>query len=339
MTTPADQPVDVHAHFVTDHYVEAARSAGHHHPDGMSSWPRWDAAEHLRLMDRHGIRTAVLSISSPGTHFGDDEAARRLNREVNEHGAAISLRHRGRFGHFASLPLPDVAGSLDELAYCLDVLGSDGVAVMSNTYGVYLGDPRYEPLWSELDRRRAVVFVHPTSPSHAEAVDLDRPRPMLEFLFDSARAVSDLVFTGVFQRYPAIQWIITHGGGVLPLLADRMELFRTLFAGTGPTDDTRSGVREQIGRVWFDMAGTPFPYQIPVLAGQFGTDRILYGSDYCWTPDVGIDAQIASLRKAEQPAPYTWRTLTTRNAERLMPQFATATPSSTQARTCEPSGA
>ncbi|MBO3682081.1 amidohydrolase family protein [Streptomyces sp. NEAU-YJ-81] len=326
MTTPVDPLIDIHAHFVTDRYIEAARSAGHHHPDGMTTWPRWDAAEHLLLMDRHGIRTAVLSLSSPGVHFGDDEAARRLSREVNEYGAGIGRRHPGRFGHFACLPLPDVAGAMDELAHCLDVLGSDGVAVMTNTHGVYLGDPRYEPLWSELDRRRAVVFVHPTSPPRAGAVDLARPRPMLEFVFDSARTVSDLVFAGVFQRHPAIQWVFTHGGGALPLLADRMELFRTLIAGIDPADDTHPSVQEQIGRSWFDMAGTPFPHQIPALAASFGTDRILYGSDYCWTPTAGVGTQIASLQTAEQPSPDTWRALTTRNAERLMPQFVPQPP-------------
>ena len=323
MTAPADQLIDMHAHFLTERYIEAARSAGHGHPDGMSAWPRWDADEHLRVMDRHGIRTSVLSLSSPGTHFGDDEAARLLSREVNEHAAGIRQLHPGRFGHLACLPLPDVAGSLVELAHCLDVLGSDGVAVMTNTHGVYLGDPRYEPLWSELDRRRAVVFVHPTSPPRADIVDLGRPRPMLEFVFDSARTVSDLVFSGVFSRYPGIEWVFTHGGGAVPLLADRMELFRTLFAATGEGGDSAPRrVQEQIGRSWFDMAGTPFPHQIPALTASFGTDRLLYGSDYCWTPQSGVDAQIASLHNAEQPAPDTWRTLTTRNAERLMPRFA-----------------
>nr|WP_168516076.1 amidohydrolase family protein [Streptomyces sp. S1D4-11]QIZ00975.1 amidohydrolase [Streptomyces sp. S1D4-11] len=326
MTTPAGLLIDLHAHFVTEQYVEAARSAGHHYPDGMPHWPRWDATEHLQLMDRHGIRTSVLSLSSPGVHFGDDQAARLLSRAVNEYAAEARHRHPGRFGHFASLPLPDVEGSLSELAHCLDVLGSDGVAVTTNTGGVYLGDARYEPLWSELDRRRGVVFVHPTSPPHADAVALGRPRPMLEFIFDSARAISDLVFNGVISRYAGIQWIFTHSGGAVPLLADRMELFRTVFGDTGQADSTEQTVPEQISRLWFDMAGTPFPRQIPALAAGFGSDRILYGSDYCWTPGFGVSAQIASLDTAEQPSPDTWHTLTTRNAERLLPQLAQSSP-------------
>jgi predicted TIM-barrel fold metal-dependent hydrolase len=114
-----EQLIDVHAHFLTDAYVSAACAAGHVHPDGMAGWPKWSAGEHLRLMDRWGVATAILSISSPGTYFGDDAAARRLTREINERAAAISRVHPERFGHFASLPLPDVAGALDELGYAL----------------------------------------------------------------------------------------------------------------------------------------------------------------------------------------------------------------------------
>lgn len=316
---PITEPlVDVHAHFVTDFYVAAAQSAGHVLPDGMAGWPTWDVDSHLRLMDQSGIRTAVLSISSPGTHFGDDTVARTLARRVNEYGAGLKREHPGRFGHFASLPLPDVEGSLTELAHALDVLGSDGVALETNAEGTYLGSPRFETLWAELHRRHALVFVHPTSPPCFEEVSLDRPRPMLEFLFDSARTVSDLVFNGVLTRYPDIQWIFTHGGGALPLLADRMELFRTVFFGGSPDDTT---VQEQVSRLWFDMAGSPFPQQVPALIKAFGSERLLYGSDYCWTPAAGTLAQVASVDGADQPADDTWRALTTRNATRLLPKL------------------
>ncbi|MFD4668878.1 amidohydrolase family protein [Lentzea sp. NPDC058450] len=308
--------VDVHAHFVTPSYVRAAVAAGHAHPDGMPGWPDWSAAAHLELMDATGIRTSVLSISSPGTHFGDDAAARALSREVNEHGMEVVRDFPGRFGHFASLPLPDVDGALTEIAHALDVLGSDGVTVKTNAHGAYLGDARFEPVWRELDRRGAVVFVHPTSPCHAEAVSLGRPRPLMEFLFDSARAASDLVFAGVLTRYPAIRWVFTHGGGVLPLLAGRMELFRTAFFTPEPGV---APVEEQLREVWFDIAGTPFPHQVPAFAAVFGTDRLLYGSDFCWTPAVAAAAQIASVDAAAQPDGDTWRALTTRNAVRLLP--------------------
>ena len=307
--------IDVHAHFVTDDYVRVAKAAGHLHPDGMPGYPSWDAATHLQLMDQWGVRTSILSISSPGVHFGDDQAARTLARQVNDFGAKVARQHPGRFGHFASLPMPDVEGCVEEAGYALEELGSHGLTIETNAQGSYLGDPSYEPLWSELDRRNGVVFVHPTSPQCADAVSLGRPRPMLEFIFDSTRAVSDLVFAGVLTRYPNIRWIFTHGGGTLPLLADRIELFRELFMGGDPTEPTAP---KQIRRLWFDMAGTPFPNQIPALVRAFGSERVLYGSDYCWTPAQGSTAQVESVDAAEQPPGDTWRALTTRNAIRLL---------------------
>ncbi len=309
-TTPL---VDVHAHFLTESYVDAARAAGHEHPDGMPAWPDWDPDRHLDLMDTCGIATSVLSISSPGTHFGDDTAARRLSRAVNEHGATLRADHPDRFGHFASLPLPDVEGAIREAVHALDELGSDGVTVETNAGGRYPGHPDLAPLWSELDRRGAVVFVHPTSPPSAASLTSGRPRPMLEFLFDTARAFTDLALTGTLVRFPGIRWIATHGGGALPLLADRIELFRTAFG-----DPAGPPVPEQLSGLWFDTAGTPFPHQVPTVARAFGTDRLVYGSDYCWTPAPAVGAQVASVDAAPPPGDgRTWRKLTTDNARRL----------------------
>ena len=307
--------VDVHAHFVTDHYVELAKAAGFERPDGMPGWPTWSVEGQLALMSEARIQKSMLSISSPGVHWGDDAAARSLAREVNNFGAAVRSEYPERFGHWASLPLPDVEGSLAELAYALDDLGSDGVALETNMDGRYLGDPGFEPLWNELDRRSAVVLVHPTSPHIPESVSLGRPRPMLEFIFDSARTVADLVFAGVLERHPNIRWLFTHGGGALPLLADRMELFRTTFASGAPS---AASVQEQIGALWFDMAGTPFPNQIPALVRAFGQERLVYGSDSCWTPAAAVLAQVASIDSARQPAGESWRSLTTRNAGVLL---------------------
>ncbi len=139
---------------------------------------------------------------------------------------------------------------------------------------------------------------------------------MLEFLFDTTRAISDLVFSGILHRYPRIQWIFTHGGGALPLLADRMELFRAALG-----DRNTPAIQDQVCRLWFDMAGTPFPRQIPALIALAGSERLLYGSDYCWTPAPAALAQVAAIDAAEQPPHDTWRVLTTRNASRLLPRF------------------
>lgn len=312
MTTPF---VDVHAHFLTDRYVEAARAAGIDRPDGMPTWPVWSADANLRLLDRAGIGRAYLSVSSPGVSFGSDADARVVARLVNDEGAGIRAAHPDRFGQFASLPLPDVDGSLAEIAHALDTLGADGVTVMSNSRGVYLGDERLAPVWAELDRRGAVAFLHPTSPACGEELFLGRPRPLFEFIVETARTVSDLVLSGTAARFPGIRWIIPHGGGALPLLADRFELFRQLFSGPAPAAGPT--IHEQLSRFWFDTAGTPFPRQVPALVDVVGDQRILYGSDSCWTPDQRVLAQVEEIDEAAQPAGTTWRDLTTANAERL----------------------
>jgi len=311
--------IDVHSHFVTEEYVLEATRAGHRHPEGMPRWASWSASEHLALMDQVGVRTSILSVSSPGTHFGDDLAARRLSRRLNEFAIEVAHAHPGRFGHFASLPFPDVSGSLVELAYALDVLGSDGIALLSNAHGIYLGDERYQQVYAELNRRGTTVFVHPVSPPNWQLVSLNRPRPMLEFLFDSTRAASDLALAGVLSRYPDINWVFSHSGGALPVLAERIELFAQLSSEAAPAGGP--SVSEQLGRLWYDIAGTPFPHAAPALVRAFGSQRVLYGSDYCWTPCAGVLSQVASMDAASQPDGQTWRALTTRNAERLLPRL------------------
>jgi predicted TIM-barrel fold metal-dependent hydrolase len=310
--------IDVHAHHLPDFYVEQATAAGHAHPDGMAGWPTWSVRDHLDLMDRNGIGTAMLSLSSPGVHFGDDKAARLLARRVNEYTAELARDHPGRFGTFVSLPLPDVDGALEEISYAFDQLGADGVALLTHTQGVYLGDARLEPVFAELDRRGAVVFLHPTSPVGWEHSALGRPRPMTEYIFDTARSVTDLLMAGVLTRHPSLRVIVPHCGGALPVLADRIDEFMRLFlpAQQPPAPD---GV-QQLRGLYYDTAGTAFPRQVPALLNLVAPDHVLFGSDYCWTPPPLADAHLAAIDAAESPVEgTTWRSLTTANAERLFP--------------------
>jgi predicted TIM-barrel fold metal-dependent hydrolase len=274
---------------------------------------------HLDLMDRNGIETAMLSMSSPGVHFGDDKSARLLARHVNEYTAELTRTHPGRFGNFVSLPLPDVDGALEEIAFSFDELGADGVALLTHTHGVYLGDQRLDPIFAELDRRLAVVFLHPTSPACWEQSALGRPRPMVEYIFDTARTVTDLVMAGVLTRHPNMRVIVPHCGGSIPVLADRINEFMSLFlhARQPPSPDAV----QQLRGLHYDMAGTAFPRQVPALLKLVDPDRVLFGSDYCWTPAPLADAHIAAIDTAEPPAQdTTWRSLTTANAKRLFPR-------------------
>ncbi|WP_328504639.1 amidohydrolase [Streptomyces sp. NBC_00457] len=313
--------IDVHAHLLPDFYVQQTTAAGHAHPDGMGGWPTWSVRTHLDLMDRNDIKTAMLSMSSPGVHFGDDKAARLLARHVNEYTAELTRDHSGRFGNFVSLPLPDVDGSLEEIAFAFDELDADGVALLTHTHGVYLGDRRLGPIFAELDRRRAVVFLHPTSPVCWEQSALGRPRPMVEYIFDTARTVTDLVMAGVLTRHPNMRVIVPHCGGAVPVLADRINEFMRLFL---PSEQAPSlDAVQQLRGLYYDMAGTAFPRQIPALLELVDPDRVLFGSDYCWTPPPLADAHIAAIDATESPVEgTTWRSLTTANAQRLFPGTA-----------------
>ena len=307
--------VDVHAHFVTPWYAVEAIAAGHVFPDGMPGWPQWTPEAHLRLMDTHGIDQAVLSISSPGVHFGDDAAAAALARRVNDFAAETCAKWPDRFTFFAALPLPAVDAALGEIARGLDELGAAGVVVETNAHGQYLSDPRFEPVLAELDRRAAILFVHPTSPPGWEQTALGAPRPMLEFLADTTRTAAALLLAGTPTRYSSLRVIITHCGAFLPLLADRLKLFATAIGSGGDSATIDDG----LNRLWYDLAGTPMPRHAESLIATVGTGHLLYGSDYCWTPPPAVAAQVASLDngwRADEHGP--WRELVAANAAALL---------------------
>jgi predicted TIM-barrel fold metal-dependent hydrolase len=304
--------IDVHAHFTTPRYVEVAKSAGYREADGMpeSFWPQWAVDSHVELMDSAGIDKSYLSISSPGVHFGDDTAARALAREVNDAGADVVLANPARFGFFASLPLPDVEGSLVELARAYDELNANGVVVLSNSQGMYLGNPALAPVLEEIDRRSGIVFLHPTSAQGTALVDCGRPRPMIEFLFETARTVIDYIVSGSATRYPNVRLIVPHCGGVLPLLADRVALFAAALS-SGPSGEP---VGDALRRFYYDLAGTPSNLQVTALRQVCLPGHLLYGSDYPWTPAGLAIGLLANLDNLLDPD---WRTKTSHNAAKL----------------------
>jgi 6-methylsalicylate decarboxylase len=308
------QRLDVHAHFLPDAYRAAAVAAGHAAPDGFPALPEWDATRHVELMDRLGIAVAFLSISSPGVHFGDDAAACSLAREVNEAGRRAVEKFPGRFGLFASLPLPDVEGAIGEIGHAYDTLGVDGVALLTNVGGTYLGDASLEPVFDELERRRARVFVHPTSPACWEQTSFGRPRPMVEFLFDTTRAVVNLVLNGTIARHPHIELIVPHAGAALPVIADRVAAFSRVLADVDPAAD----VMRDLSRLHYDLAGFPVPRQLDALLALTTIEHLHYGSDYPFTPEMMIEI-IAAQLDAAGPQPGALSTVLGDNTRRLFP--------------------
>ena len=163
----ADQKFDVHAHFIPPCYRKTLLDNGYTNPDGMLGIPEWTIKSHLAYMDSVGIAKSILGISSLGTHLNSDTATiKTLTREINKYAANVKRQCPARFGFFASLPLPDIAASVEEILYALDTLDADDFVLHSNTAGIYLGDPVLRRVLAELDARRAVVFIHPTAACH-----------------------------------------------------------------------------------------------------------------------------------------------------------------------------
>jgi 6-methylsalicylate decarboxylase len=299
--------IDVHAHYVPDGYRAALRQVGLDQPDGMPWIPEWSPVQHLEVMDRLGIATSLLSISSPGVHLGDGLTTAELAREVNEEGRRAVVDHRGRFGLLASLPLPDVDASIAEIGHCCDRLSVDGFVLLTNINGVYVSDRSFEPVFRELDRRRARVLLHPTSPACWEHTSFGRPRPMLEFFFDTTRAVVDLVLNGTIASYPDVQLIIPHAGATLPLVAERVSAFAHILA---PDVD----VSRDLGRLHFDLAGFAIPRQLDALLTMTTLDHLHYGSDFPFTPEAVVAAAAERLDGAGSLVDALWS-----NTERLFP--------------------
>ncbi len=244
------------------------------------------------MMKTVNVTKSILSISTPGVHLkaGDHQLARKVARQVNEVGGDLKKRRPDQFGFFASIVLSDVEGCLEEIAYAQDVLNCDGFVVMTNYHGTYLGHKDFDPIFDELNRRKAIVFMHPTTPclaSGTAATPLPQyPRPMFEFLFDTARVVINLFLSGTVKRCPNITFLVCHVGGAFPPLINRFASVAPLMnlAGVG-SEISPAWVKEKLNtQFYFDTAGWAFPEQTKGLLEYVTVDRMLYGSDFPYTP-------------------------------------------------------
>jgi predicted TIM-barrel fold metal-dependent hydrolase len=275
--------IDVHVHALPPAYREGLLTRGEEYPDGFPT-PYWNPEAHIAFMNQLGIATAMLSISSPHLNFGDDEVARQLARNVNEYAADLVVKHPGRFGLLASLPLPDADASIEEIEHCVDVLAADGFTVPTNTQGVYLGNPYLDPVMEELDKREAVVVLHPNKPSAVpENVVEGLPVPMMEFLFDTTRTVTNMMLKGTFKRFPNIKFVIPHAGAFLSILADRIAMVGSVLPNLAPKLDVFGDLK----RLYYDIAGMCLPRQLAALLTLVDPSHLLYGSDFPYTPESG----------------------------------------------------
>ncbi len=310
--------IDLHAHILTATYRQACLDAGHGQPDGMPRLPDWDPASTLADMDSAGIDAAVLSISSPGVFFGDASAAVKLASVVNDEAAEVVKHHPQRFGFAASLPIPDVNAAIEEAQRAFNDLNADAISLHTNYGGLYLGDSALDGLLEVLDSLDAVVLIHPTSPVCWQQLSMGRPRPMIEFLLDTTRAVFNLALSGCLSRYPSIRWVVPHAGAALPVTSDRVHQFALAWAASSSDQvDVLGGLQ----RLYYDVAGIPLPRALPALLELVSSTQIVYGSDYPFTPPEMVESLAEALVSARIPelenAPATFR----RNAEVLFPRF------------------
>lgn len=275
--------IDVHHHFIPPFYLAenrdqiSAAGGGRINPAYLT----WSLEQAIAAMDKQGVAKAVLSLSTPGVWFYDRPGqAAKTARRVNEYAADLAQKRPGRFGRFAAIPLPDTEASLGEIDYAFRVLKVDGIGLLTSYGDKWLGNAAYQPVFEELNRRNAVVFVHPTTPLCCRTLLPDVSPTMIEIPQDTTRAVTNLLLTGTLARFRDIRFIFAHAGGNVPMVLGRMHQY-------GPDDISEkapNGIEYELKRLYYDIAGTAYRPAIAALASLVPTTQILFGSDNPFVP-------------------------------------------------------
>jgi predicted TIM-barrel fold metal-dependent hydrolase len=272
--------IDIHHHFVSASFLQFLTERNTKTPvPGLAAWKGYSPARALETLDRVGIQTAMLSITAPGVWFGDAQQAGRLAREMNEYAMARLVGdHKGRFGLFAVLPLPDVAGSLREIEYAFDTLKADGVGVLTSYGAAFLGDPSFTPVLEELNRRRAIVYTHPTDAQCCMNLVPGVANQMLEYPTDTTRTIVSLIVSEAATRFQDIRFIFSHAGGTITSVAGRV-------LGQGAPPDAFARPAEpnsrlhHLRRFYYDTAGSANPVAMSALKALVPVSQILFGTD------------------------------------------------------------
>lgn len=311
--------IDFQAHYLPKAYYDFLEEEGLFLPDGFPT-PEWDEAGQQETMKELGISYALLSVSSPSVYTWDEARTKAFARRINEQGAEIVARSPGNLGFLATLPLPYIESSVQEACHCLDTLHSDGVGLMTNYGGVYLGDPRLEPLMEALDARNALAVLHPTAPAvTVPNVNEGLPVPAFEYFVETTRAFLNLVQHDTFSRYPNIKWVIPHGGAFLSILADRFESFALMLRFSDP--DRRVDIMADMAHVYYDVAGFSEQKQIEMLLRNVDESHLVYGSDTPYTDISACFAQAEALEQTEKLTQRQKQLMFTENAMALLPKL------------------
>jgi predicted TIM-barrel fold metal-dependent hydrolase len=317
-SAPAAKLIDVHHHPIPPFYLAENREriAGSRGGEITRAWLEWTPERSLEAMDAHNVALSILSLTTPGLWFGDIAAARSTARRFNEYAVELIRRYPGRFGFFGAIPLPDTEGSLREIAHAMDVLGADGIGVLSSYNDRWLGDTAYVPVFEELNRRKAVVFVHPTAPACCQTLMPGIATPMLEVPHDTARTVVSMLFSGTLTRFQDIRFILCHAGGTLPAMARRI----SLYASRAATDQMPRGVEHELRRLYYDIAVSGYRPAIAALTSLVPVSQVLFGSDHPFRPLAESAGTLSELGlSAAELHAVGWE-----NALRLLPRLRTS---------------
>jgi predicted TIM-barrel fold metal-dependent hydrolase len=305
--------IDVHHHLSPPTYI-AASNAGNF---GDPLMKNWTPAKSIEDMDRAGVAIAMLSVTTPGLNFISGAAARKLARECNEYAAKLVADHPGRFGSFAMIPLGDVEGSLQEIAYALDTLKADGIGLMTSYGDKWLGDPSFLPVMEELNRRKAVVYTHPTAANCCVNLVPTQQPVMIEFGTDTTRTIADIIFSGNAQKFRDISWIFSHAGGTMPFLIERF--VRNPLLDPKAKATVPEGTLAELRRFYYDTAQTSNKGSMSALAAIIPPSQIVFGTDYPYRTSID---HVKGLREAGVFTDEQLAAIERGNALKLIPRLA-----------------
>jgi predicted TIM-barrel fold metal-dependent hydrolase len=305
--------IDVHHHLSPPTYI-AASNAGNF---GESPMKKWTPEKSLQDMDQAGVAVAILSVTTPGVNFTSGEAARKLARECNDYAARLAADHPGRFGSFAMIPLTDIDGSLHEIAYALDTLKADGIGLMTSYGDKWLGDPLFLPVMEELNRRKALVYTHPTAANCCVNLVRTQQPVMIEFGTDTTRTIADIIFSGNAQKFRDIRWIFSHAGGTMPFLIERF--VRNPLLDPEAKATVPEGTLAELKRFYYDTAQTSNKSSMSALSAIIPVSQILFGTDFPYRTSID---HVKGLRDAGVFTEAQLMDIERGNAAKLLPRLA-----------------
>lgn len=267
--------IDVHYHHMTPEWLNDPDVGKTMASQVIDKARQWSPARALEEMDRNDIATAVCSVANPGIWFGNATQGRRLARACNEYAARMMHDHPGRFALFAALPLPDIDGSLQELAYALDVLEAKGIGLFTSYGDQWLADPVFAPVFSELNRRKAVVYVHPMAPFCCRNLMAGIPAALLEYPIDTTRTIAQWIITGSSALYPDLRLIFSHAGGLLMAGLGRLRI----LAETQPEMRLPHDFPGEVAKLYYEISSSADPVTLTALRSYVPTSHILLGTD------------------------------------------------------------